>query len=98
MNPDASELDRRGNDMTWAGVVEAFPQLEEAKGPTWNYYTQPNMQHRDYSQNPGFDVNRDFNPDLDYVQNTKDFPGNSSLRGWYITPESQTVRIFTSPY
>lgn len=56
------------------------------------------MQHRDYSQNPGFDVNRDFNPDLDYVQNTKDFPGNSSLRGWYITPESQTVRIFTSPY
>ncbi|SEN40388.1 Zinc carboxypeptidase [Mesobacillus persicus] len=91
MNPDASELDRRGNDMSWAEVQAAFPQLADV-GPTWNYYTSPNMQQRDYSQNPGFDVNRDFNPDLNYVPKAGDFPGNSSLPGWYITPESQTVR------
>lgn len=92
MNPDASELDRRGNDMSWAEVVEAFPQLSAASAPAWNYYTSSNMQQRDYSQRPGFDVNRDFNPDLNYVPKAEDFPGRSSSPGWYITPESQTVR------
>lgn len=92
MNPDASELDRRGNDMSWAEVVEDFPQLAAASGPSWNYYTSKNMQQRDYSERPGFDVNRDFNPDLNYVPQAKDFPGASNQPGWYITPESQTVR------
>ena len=49
-------------------------------------------QMYDYGKNPGFDVNRDFNPDLDYVPQAKDFPGNSSSPGWFITPEAQTVR------
>ncbi len=50
--------------------------------PAWNYRADV----------PGFDVNRDFNPDLDYVPLPEDFPGNSADTGWYITPEAQTVR------
>ena len=50
--------------------------------PAWNYSTRVG----------GFDVNRDFNPDLDYVPQPGDFPGNSADTGWYITPEAQTVR------
>jgi hypothetical protein len=91
MNPDASELDRRGNDLSWAEVVERFPQLEEAS-PTWNYYATGMRQNRDYTGRPGFDVNRDFNPDLNYLPQAKDFPGASNQPGWYITPEAQTVR------
>lgn len=91
MNPDADERDRRGNSMTWQEVVAKFPQLANVK-PAWNYYTSSNMQQRDYSKDPGFDVNRDFNPDLNYIPNASDFPGSSSKPGWYITPESQTVR------
>ncbi|MCS0674756.1 M14 family zinc carboxypeptidase [Cytobacillus firmus] len=90
MNADGSEMDRRGNVMTWEEVQEKFPQLHNAQ-PTWNYYTR-NLQGDDYAAAPGFDVNRDFNPDLNYVPKVEDFPGNSSTPGWYITPESQTVR------
>ncbi|AXI08269.1 peptidase M14 [Oceanobacillus zhaokaii] len=90
VNPDATELNRRGNEMTWEEVVEQFPQLEGV-APSWNYYTYIN-QYWDYKSNPGFDVNRDFNPDLDYVPQPKDFPNNSSAPGWFITPESQTIR------
>ncbi|WP_273831920.1 M14 family zinc carboxypeptidase [Guptibacillus sedimenti] len=90
VNPDATELNRRGNDMSWSEVVTDFPQLASAS-PSWNYYTYTN-QYWDYASNPGFDVNRDFNPDLDYVPQPEDFPSNSSNPGWYITPEAQTVR------
>ncbi|QHA93585.1 M14 family zinc carboxypeptidase [Bacillus sp. N1-1] len=90
VNPDATELNRRGNDMSWSEVVNDFPQLASAS-PSWNYYTYTN-QYWDYASNPGFDVNRDFNPDLDYVPQPEDFPSNSSNPGWYITPEAQTVR------
>ncbi|KKK39059.1 peptidase M14 [Mesobacillus campisalis] len=90
MNADGSELDRRGNVMSWEEVVEDFPQLQNAR-PTWNYYNRT-LQGDDYTSNPGFDVNRDFNPDLNYVPKPEDFPGNSSTAGWYITPEAQTVR------
>jgi hypothetical protein len=90
MNADGSELDRRGNVMSWEEVVQDFPQLQNAR-PTWNYYNRT-LQGDDYSANPGFDVNRDFHPDLDYVPDPEDFPGSSSDPGWYITPEAQTVR------
>ena len=40
MNVDGSELDRRGNEMTWSEVVGKFPQLSNPQ-PTWNYYTTP---------------------------------------------------------
>ncbi|GLB62034.1 M14 family zinc carboxypeptidase [Cytobacillus sp. NCCP-133] len=90
MNADGSEMDRRGNVMTWEEVQEQFPQLHSAQ-PTWNYYTRT-LQGDNYAAVPGFDVNRDFNPDLNYVPKPEDFPGKSSTPGWYITPESQTVR------
>ncbi|MDM5211985.1 M14 family zinc carboxypeptidase [Peribacillus sp. NJ4] len=90
INPDAAELNRRGNDMTWAEVVEQFPQLAGAK-PSWNYYTYKDESF-DYESKPGFDVNRDFNPDLNYNPQAKDFPGKSSTPGWFITPESQASR------
>ncbi|MEK3808517.1 M14 family zinc carboxypeptidase [Bacillus sp. FSL H8-0547] len=90
MNADASELDRRGNDLSWSEVTERFPQLSSA-APSWNYYTRV-LQGDDYGANPGFDVNRDFHPDLDYVPAASDFPGASNKPGWYITPEAQTVR------
>lgn len=81
LNVDGGERDTRQNHMTWDDVVDDFPQLEGA--PTaWNY--------RDSV--PGFDTNRDFNPDLDYVPAAEDFPGNSTDTGWYLTPEAQTVR------
>jgi hypothetical protein len=92
MNPDASELDRRGNDMSWEEVVDDFPQLVDVAAPAWNYYNNRILQDRDYNGRPGFDVNRDFNPDLNYVPKAADFPGTSSDPGWYITPESQSVR------
>jgi predicted deacylase len=90
MNVDASELDRRGNDLSWSEVVERYAQLSSA-APSWNYYTRL-LQGDDYASNPGFDVNRDFHPDLNYVPNSADFPGASNKPGWYITPEAQTVR------
>ncbi|MCP8616248.1 M14 family metallopeptidase [Salirhabdus salicampi] len=94
MNPDASELDRRGNDMSWDDVTKKFPQLEDAV-PSWNHYHadgRAKLQGDDYTNRPGFDVNRDFNPNLDYTPMAEDFPGQSSEPGWYITPEAQTVR------
>lgn len=81
LNVDGGENDTRQNQMSWADVVEDFPQLAGAE-PAWNYRESV----------PGFDVNRDFNPDLDYVPAPEDFPGNSADTGWYITPEAQTVR------
>ncbi|WP_017557865.1 M14 family zinc carboxypeptidase [Nocardiopsis baichengensis] len=90
MNPDGSELDRRGNDRSWSDVVDDFPQLEGAP-PSWNHYTGE-LQGDDYAQRPGFDVNRDFNPDLDYVPDPADLPGDSASPGWFVQPESQAVR------
>jgi hypothetical protein len=81
LNVDGGERDTRQNEMSWADVVADFPQLAGSQ-PAWNYNSRVG----------GFDVNRDFNPDLDYVPNPADFPGNSADTGWYITPEAQTVR------
>ena len=81
LNVDGGEHDTRQNHMSWDEVVEDFPQLEGVV-PAWNYRAAV----------PGFDVNRDFHPDLDYVPQPEDFPGNSASTGWYITPEAQTLR------
>jgi hypothetical protein len=81
LNADGSELDQRQNDYTWDEAVANFPQLAGAR-PAWNFN----------SRIGGFDVNRDFNPNLDYVPQASDFPGNSASVGWYITPEAQVSR------
>lgn len=90
MNPDGAELDRRGNDMTFDEVVARNPQLRGVE-PSWNYYTE-SLQGDDYTQAPGFDTNRDYHPDLNYVPQPADFPGSSAEPGWYVTPEAQTIR------
>ncbi|GAA1169513.1 hypothetical protein GCM10009584_08040 [Ornithinimicrobium humiphilum] len=81
LNGDGADLQQRQNSMTWADVVEDFPQLAGAPR-AWNFNTA----------NGGFDVNRDFHPDLDFVPQASDFPGNSASTGWYITPEARTSR------
>ncbi|AUS77352.1 peptidase M14 [Actinoalloteichus sp. AHMU CJ021] len=90
MNPDAAELNRRGNDMTWDEVVDLHPQLAGAE-PAWNYITNVRQGH-DYGPRPGFDINRDYNPDLSYVPDAADLPGNSARPGWFLSPETQAVR------
>ncbi|WP_366146517.1 M14 family zinc carboxypeptidase [uncultured Pseudokineococcus sp.] len=90
MNPDGAELDRRGNDQTWAEVTARHPQLRGSE-PSWNYYAR-SLQGDDYTQRPGFDTNRDYHPDLSYVPQPEDLPGSSAGTGWYLTPEASTVR------
>lgn len=91
MNPDASEADKRRNSMTWDDVLSEFPELSTAS-PSWNYLDRGISQSYDYGANPGFDVNRDFNPDLNYVPDAADFPGASNEPGWFITKEAQVSR------
>jgi hypothetical protein len=81
INPDGGELNRRQNDLPWTDVVKAFPQLAGAD-PAWYY-----------SRNAGgFDLNRDFNPDLAYVPQAQDLPGADAEPGFFLTPESNTLR------
>jgi Zinc carboxypeptidase len=80
-NPDGGELNRRQNDFPWAEVVQAFPRLAGAP-PAW-YYS---------SSARGFDVNRDFNPDLGYEPRAADLPGADALPGFFLTPEARALR------
>lgn len=89
-NADGAELDRRGTDRSWAEVVEDFPHLEGVE-PAWNYIDDE-QSGDDYSKRPGFDLNRDFNADLDYRPRRRDFPGDSEQFGWFINPEAQALR------
>ncbi|RSM74735.1 peptidase M14 [Kibdelosporangium aridum] len=90
LNPDGAELDRRGNDLSWAEVQQTFPQLA-GRPPAWNYISGQ-QQGDDYRTRPGFDVNRDFHPELDYVPQSADVPGSSDRPGWFITPEARALR------
>ncbi|GAK03905.1 hypothetical protein JCM19037_2266 [Geomicrobium sp. JCM 19037] len=72
---------QRQNDITWDEVVENHPQLEGAE-PAWNYN----------ESRQGFDVNRDFNADLDYVPEAADLPGNTANFGFFLSNESQILR------
>src|SRR5699024_6849488 len=54
-NVDGMEFPQRQNVYPWDEVVADNPQLEGAE-PAW-YYSESNQ---------GFDINRDFNADLDY--------------------------------
>jgi hypothetical protein len=85
LNPDGLELNRRVNDISWADVVAQNPQLEGAP-PAW-YYRPGNA-----TTTPGFDLNRDFHPDLDYVPQAADLPGNTVDAGFYLNAESTGLR------
>ncbi|WP_067824672.1 M14 family zinc carboxypeptidase [Actinomadura kijaniata] len=90
INPDGAELDRRGNDNAWTEVQKDFPQLA-GRPPAWNYL-DGQLQGDDYAKRPGFDLNRDFNPDLDYRPKAEDVPGAPDRPGWFLNPESQVLR------
>jgi hypothetical protein len=81
INPDGGELNRRQNDHPWPEVVQKFPQLAGAE-PAW-YYSRGAA---------GFDLNRDFNPDLAYEPRAQDLPGADALPGFFLNPESRTLR------
>ena len=81
LNADGAAIPRRQNVMPWSDVMALHPQL--ADQPRAWYYSN-GLQ--------GFDVNRDFNPDLDYEPSSADLPGSSTGKGFYITPEARTVR------
>ncbi|XKH53984.1 succinylglutamate desuccinylase/aspartoacylase family protein [Citricoccus nitrophenolicus] len=82
LNPDGLELNRRVNDVSWADTEAQFPQLAGAT-PAW-YYRSGDL--------PGFDLNRDFHPHLDYVPQPEDMPGAQTDAGFYLNPESRAVR------
>ncbi len=81
LNADGAAIPRRQNVMPWSDVMALHEQL--ADQPRAWYYSNGAQ---------GFDVNRDFNPDLDYEPSSADLPGSSTGVGFYITPEARTVR------
>ncbi|GGK82923.1 M14 family zinc carboxypeptidase [Ornithinimicrobium pekingense] len=85
LNPDGLELNQRVNDITWDDVVAQNPQLEGAP-PAWYYRSGTTRS------SAGFDLNRDFHPDLDYVPTAADLPGNTVDPGFYLNAESQGLR------
>ncbi|MFD6176974.1 MULTISPECIES: M14 family zinc carboxypeptidase [unclassified Isoptericola] len=86
VNPDGGELNRRMNVVPWDDVVADFPQL--AGAPRAWYHSL----RGDGIEQPGFDLNRDFNPDLDYVPRPEDLPGDQKDAGFFLSPESQAIR------
>lgn len=80
-NVDGMELPQRQNIYPWEEVVSDNPELEGVE-PAW-YYTE---------NNTGFDINRDFNADLDYEVKVEDLPGNTLLPGFFITKEAKLLR------
>ena len=86
VNPDGGELNRRINVISWDQVVDQFPQLEGAPRAWYHSLSGGGIPL------PGFDLNRDFNADLDYVPQPEDLPGRQVDAGFYLSPESQAIR------
>jgi hypothetical protein len=80
-NADGGELNRRQNDFPWAEVVQQFPQLAGVDPP---YYYSNGAQ--------GFDINRDFNADLDAEPRPEGRPTDETLPGMYLTNEARALR------
>lgn len=81
LNVDGAEITQRQNNFPWDDVVATYPNLEGAE-PAW-YYSE---------SNGGFDINRDFNPDLSYEPVLKDLPGTGAEPGFFLTNESRMLR------
>lgn len=86
VNPDGGELNRRMNVVDWADVVAEYPQLEGAPRAWYHRLSGDGIDL------PGFDLNRDFNPDLDYVPRPEDLPGQQTDAGFFLSPESRAIR------
>lgn len=87
LNVDGAHWYQRENDQTWQETVEMFPQLAgrpaafnlDLPGP--RFWADPRVE--------GYDLNRDFNPDFDYVPQPEHLPGSSEVRGMYLTREAR---------
>ncbi|CAM3636535.1 M14 family zinc carboxypeptidase [Isoptericola cucumis] len=86
VNPDGGELNRRANVVAWDDVVTQYPQLDGAPRAWYHSLTGDGIDQ------PGFDLNRDFNADLDYVPQPQDLPGDPKDAGFYLSAESRTIR------
>lgn len=80
VNPDGGELNRRINVRSWDQTVAQFPQL--AGAPRAWYHSL----RGDGIDQPGYDLNRDFNPDLNYVPQASDLPGKQTDAGFFLSP------------
>lgn len=81
LNVDGAEITQRQNIFPWDDVMAAYPNLEGSE-PAW-YYSE---------RNGGFDINRDFNPDLSYEPVLEDLPGTGADPGFFLTNESRMLR------
>jgi hypothetical protein len=86
VNPDGGELNRRMNVLSWDEVVSTYPQLADAPRAWYHRLSGDGIDL------PGFDLNRDFNPDLDYVPQPGDLPGRQVDAGFFLSPESRAIR------
>ncbi|WP_223189403.1 M14 family zinc carboxypeptidase [Nonomuraea terrae] len=86
VNPDGGELNRRVNVVPWEDTVAAFPQLEGAPRAWYHRLSGDGIDL------PGYDLNRDFNPDLDYVPQAADLPGEETDAGFFLSSESRAIR------
>ena len=84
---DGELVQRRTNEQDWEPDEWG---LDETAPPPWYQYGQYG-----WWDPPGYDINRDSHPDLDFVlgpANAHLLPGNSDLPGFFVTPEGRTVR------
>ncbi|CDQ38752.1 M14 family zinc carboxypeptidase [Virgibacillus salexigens] len=81
LNVDGADITQRQNIFSWNDVMNKYPQLNGTT-PSW-YYSETNG---------GFDVNRDFNPNLSYEPEVADLPGTGADPGFFLTNESRILR------
>jgi hypothetical protein len=80
---DGVLVQRRQNTQEW--MPEEWGLPDTAPAP---WYYNSNFP-------PGYDINRDANPDLDFVLDTANaglLPGSSGLAGFFVTPEARMIR------
>lgn len=81
LNVDGTEITQRQNIFPWTVVMKAFPKLVGAM-PPWYYH----------ERNGGFDINRDFHPNVSYEPVPEDLPGTGADFGFFLTNESRILR------
>lgn len=86
VNPDGGELNRRMNVRSWDETVADFPPLAGAPRAWYHRLSGDGIDL------PGYDLNRDFNPDLDYQPRAADLPGRETDAGFFLSPESRAIR------
>lgn len=88
LNQDGGEVPRRQNLMSWDDIIALHPQLQGVPPNPGAWYHSNSIG----GTIGGMDVNRDFNPDLNYEPVASDLPGTSDSVGFYLSPEARTVR------